>query len=194
MAYNAIMKYNENGFSIVKLIAVVVLILAGAGAVYAMYAWQQTKVSDLNDQVSSLNTKVSSLQAQLGAQCQSTAPQTSLPCPSYGVSSGKKVAAVVYSPTAQQKVTSPLAVIGKIPGNWSFEAQFPVELKDSKGVIVAKGAATVLGNWQTSELVPFSAQLIYSGTPSGTGTLVLKKDNPSGMPQNDDSIVVPVRF
>jgi hypothetical protein len=43
--------------------------------------------------------------------------------------------------------------------------------------------------------VPFSAALGFI-KPSGlnSGFLVFKKDNPSGLPQNDESYKIPVNF
>lgn len=45
----------------------------------------------------------------------------------------------------------------------------------------------------TTDFVPFQATLTFE-TASQNGTLVLEKDNPSGEPQNDASLSVPVRF
>jgi hypothetical protein len=45
----------------------------------------------------------------------------------------------------------------------------------------------------TENFVPFTATLTFSAQPAGSlGKLILKKDNPSGEPQNSYSIVVPV--
>ena len=46
----------------------------------------------------------------------------------------------------------------------------------------------------TEEFVPFEAVLEFddSQIPENKGVLVLKKDNPSGLPENDDALKVPV--
>lgn len=45
----------------------------------------------------------------------------------------------------------------------------------------------------TEEFVPFTATLRFT-SPGGHGTLILRKDNPSGLPEHDDALVIPVRF
>ena len=108
--------------------------------------------------------------------------------------SRKGVTIKVYSPSNGAKVTSPLVIIGEVPGNWSFEASFPVILKDPNGNIIAKAPAQLLGDWMTTKLVPFSLKLPYTASMTGNGSIILQKDNPSGLPQNDDSVMIPVAF
>ena len=87
-----------------------------------------------------------------------------------------------------------MPIVGEIPGNWSFEASFPIKLKDSNGKVLSQTNAHVLGDWTTTNYVIFSAQLTFPSQPSGSGELVLEKDNPSGLAQNDDSVSLPVNF
>ncbi len=92
-------------------------------------------------------------------------------------------------------VSSPWMLSGKARGTWYFEASFPVELRDAGGRIIAQTSAQAQGDWMTSEFVPFSATLEFAKQPTGShGTLVLKKDNPSGDPAHDDSITIPIVF
>ena len=94
-----------------------------------------------------------------------------------------------------QLLSSPLTITGKAKGNWYFEASFPVELKNNANVVIATGVATAQGDWMTTNFVPFTVTLTFPPQPNGsTGTLVLKKDNPSGEPANDDQLVLPVSF
>ncbi len=101
------------------------------------------------------------------------------------------------SPLPNAGVTSPLTITGEARGNWYFEASFPVFLTDWDGKIIAQGIATAEGEWMTTEFVPFKAVLTFSKTDisgqySNRGTLILKKDNPSGLPENDDALEIPV--
>lgn len=89
-------------------------------------------------------------------------------------------------------VTSPLTITGQARG-WYFEASFPVRLLDSAANEIAITPAQAQGDWMTTGFVPFQATLTFE-TASQNGTLVLEKDNPSGEPQNDASLSVPVRF
>ena len=102
---------------------------------------------------------------------------------------------VVDNPITNQLVSDPLTVSGQARGNWFFEASFPLILKDANGVVVAQGIATAQGEWMTTEFVPFSSTLTFIAAPTAeTGELILHKDNPSGMPEYDDKLVVPVKF
>lgn len=98
--------------------------------------------------------------------------------------------------TAQPKISSPLVVRGMVPGNWSFEASFPVQLTDANGTVLAESVAQIEGDWMTEEMVPFTVTLAFQ-RPAGDnpqGYLVLKKDNPSGLTENEDSLSIPVTF
>lgn len=97
--------------------------------------------------------------------------------------------------TDVRTVQSPLVVTGKVPGSWSFEASFPVVLKDAAGRVLAEKPAAIQGDWMTDELVPFTVTLTFSSQVENSfGTLELQRDNPSGLSENDDSVILPIRF
>ncbi len=101
------------------------------------------------------------------------------------------------SPLPHTSVSSPLVVSGEARGPWFFEASFPVVLADWDGKIIAQGIARAQGEWMTEEFVPFEATLTYTlpvDIPYRRGTLILKKDNPSGLPEHDDAFEIPVTF
>ncbi len=100
------------------------------------------------------------------------------------------------SPKPGEAISSTtLTVTGKARGSWYFEASFPVLLKDTAGHIIAQGPAKAQGDWMTTDFVPFSITLTYPIQSSGSaGTVVLKKDNPSGDPAKDDSLEIPITF
>lgn len=101
----------------------------------------------------------------------------------------------VSNPIANTKITSPLIVKGEAKGTWFFEASFPVVLTDWDGKIIAQGIAKAESDWMTTNFVPFTATLTFTKPSYGaTGSLILKKDNPSGLPQNDDSLEITVKF
>lgn len=101
----------------------------------------------------------------------------------------------IDSPRPNAVISSPLSISGTARGNWYFEASFPVELRDEKGNILVQHYAEAQGEWMTTEFVPFKSTLTFTKPASGTkGTLILRKDNPSGLPENDDSLIIPVRF
>lgn len=97
-------------------------------------------------------------------------------------------------PRPGEKITSPLEITGEARGYWFFEASFPFELIDGEGALVAQGVATAGGEWMTEEFVPFTATLTFEKPTTLAGTLILKKDNPSGLPEHDDALIVPIKF
>ena len=103
----------------------------------------------------------------------------------------------IFSPQPNETIQSPLIITGKARGSWFFEASFPVFLTDWDGLIIAQGVAQAKGDWMTTDFVPFEAKLTFTADKkaySNKGTLILKKDNPSGLPKNDDALEIPVLF
>jgi uncharacterized protein YkuJ len=100
----------------------------------------------------------------------------------------------VDNPEANAIVTSPLTISGEARGTWFFEASFPVELRDGGGNVIASGIVQAQTEWMVESFVPFYLQLTFSDPETATGSLALIKDNPSGLPENDDEIIIPVRF
>ncbi len=84
------------------------------------------------------------------------------------------------------------SVIGKARGPWFFEASFPVSVVDTKGVVITQGIARAQGDWMTSDFVPFKADIKVPQSFMGKAFVVLKKDNPSGLPEHDDSLSIPI--
>lgn len=98
----------------------------------------------------------------------------------------------VSQPTPSATVSSNIAVSGQAVGPWYSEAVFPVRLLDKNGTVIATGQAHAQGDWMTTSLVPFTAQLTVPQGYAGPATLVFAKDNPSGLPANDASVTIPI--
>lgn len=101
---------------------------------------------------------------------------------------------VIDVPLPGETVQSPLTVSGKARGNWFFEANIPVVLKDENGNIIAEAGGYAEGDWMTTDFVPFSATLTFTDPGTAYGTLEIRKDNPSGDANRDASHFVPVAF
>lgn len=94
----------------------------------------------------------------------------------------------VQQPKWNSVVASPLSISGEAVGGWYFEASFPIKLLDSNNQVIGQTIAQAQGDWMTTDFVPFTASLTFPTQPTGSqGKLVFEKDNPSGLPQNDDS-------
>lgn len=100
----------------------------------------------------------------------------------------------VDSPQTGQTVSSPLSVSGQARGQWYFEADFPIELVDANEKVLGTGIGHAQSDWMTEEFVPFTSEIEFETPETKTGTLILHKDNPSGLPENDDELKVPVKF
>lgn len=102
---------------------------------------------------------------------------------------------VVASPIKDSEVSSPLRVAGRAKGSWFFEGSFPITLTDAYGNVIGQSHVTAQGEWMTENFVPFIGDLEFSNYIKGSqGTLILQKDNPSGLPEYDDAITIPVTF
>jgi len=96
---------------------------------------------------------------------------------------------------SNDKISSPFTITGEIKGAWFFEGSFPVFLVDWDGKIIAQVLATAKNDWMTENFVPFEAIITFEKPSYGeNGFLIFKKDNPSGLPQNDDAVEIPVIF
>jgi hypothetical protein len=93
------------------------------------------------------------------------------------------------------KISSPLVLTGEARGIWFFEASFPVILTDWDGLIIAQGYAQADTDWMTTDFVPFTSTLTFDKpTYKDNGFLILRKDNPSGLPENDEFVEIPIIF
>ncbi|MCF7845291.1 MAG: Gmad2 immunoglobulin-like domain-containing protein [Candidatus Pacebacteria bacterium] len=102
----------------------------------------------------------------------------------------------LHSVQPDKKIESPLTITGEARGEWFFEAEFPVTLTWD-GEVIAQGIATAEDDWMTSDFVPFESVITFSVSEEMVGeegVLSLHKSNPSGLPENDDVLEVPVIF
>ena len=121
----------------------------------------------------------------------------SAPAPAVGCGSVKNEIEpdiIVSSPQPGQTVKSPLLVEGRAKGNWFFEAVFPIRLLDDKGNELAAGQARATSDWMTENLVPFKGEIVFQAGSVKKGMLVLQNDNPSGIPEKEKQIQIPVNF
>ncbi|MBI4117256.1 MAG: hypothetical protein HY451_01020 [Parcubacteria group bacterium] len=105
---------------------------------------------------------------------------------------GKENLIRVFSPKPNQSIQSPFIIEGEARGTWYFEASFPIKLIDSQGNQIAVAIAQAQSDWMTEDFVPFRTELEFSVPQETPARLVLKKDNPSGLPEFDDQLSFPV--
>ena len=100
---------------------------------------------------------------------------------------------IIVSPLVGSVIKSPVTVRGKARGTWFFEGSLPIEITDSHNNVIAKAPAQAKGEWMTTDYVNFSVTIPFS-TKQPFGFIVIKKDNPSGLPENDAQFKIPVMF
>lgn len=101
---------------------------------------------------------------------------------------------IVDSPKPDEIIKTPFTISGKARGNWFFEASFPIELVKENREKIVTAIAQAQSEWMTSDFVPFKATIEFPVNLTGKGQLILKKDNPSGLPEYDNQIEIPVIF
>lgn len=113
------------------------------------------------------------------------------PCPDVAVASADMR---VIVPRPYDVIKSPIKIQGEAKGMWYSEGSFPVSIVSENGAVLGRGIAEAKGDWMTTEFVPFEATINFIVSSDATGSVVLSKDNPSGLPENDAQILIPIRF
>lgn len=98
----------------------------------------------------------------------------------------------VNAPLPNATVGKTFSVSGNAPGPWYFEATFPIQVRDKDGNLLAATHADAQTDWMTTGLVPFQATVNITDSYKGPATLILLKDNPSGLPENEDALEVSI--
>lgn len=101
---------------------------------------------------------------------------------------------ILFNPRPNDTIKSPLKIEGIARGFWFFEASFPIKIIDEDGKLLGTSIATAKGEWMTEEFVPFYGEVNFSEPSGNIGKLILEKDNPSGLSEYDDSLIIPIIF
>lgn len=97
----------------------------------------------------------------------------------------------VTTPTPDSVTGKEFEVHGVARG-WYFEGSFPIEVLDNNGKTLVIAPAQAQSDWMTSAPVAFIAKIRIPPSYIGKATIVLKKDNPSGLPEHDASMSFPI--
>lgn len=87
-----------------------------------------------------------------------------------------------------------IIIQGEAPGTWFFEANIVVDVEDVWGNKFVTSGGQAQGEWMTVEQVSFKAELKADLPESGEGYIVVRNDNPSGLPKNEKFAKFPVKF
>jgi hypothetical protein len=88
-----------------------------------------------------------------------------------------------------------LTIQGEARGTWFFEGNFAIKLVDMSGNLLIQTSAVAMDDWMTTDWVTFEATLDPFGIGEiNEGKLIFEKANASGLPENDDSFEITVKF
>ena len=105
---------------------------------------------------------------------------------------GNKNDLVSFSVLPNSKVQGVVSYRGIIKGGYFFEANIRVAVADKDGKVIKQSNAMATTDWMTAGPVSFEGNIDFSGLPKGEAYIKIENDNPSGLPQNDKSVSVPV--
>jgi len=91
-----------------------------------------------------------------------------------------------------QEITSPLVIEGKAKGTYFFEGSFPIKILEENGNELATSFVRAQSDWMTEDFVAFKGTITFTTKNKIKGFLVFAKDNPSGLPENDKEVKIPV--
>lgn len=194
----------------IKIIYILIAIGVAAGILSAFYVNQSVTptIPDTPEPVGVMCT-MDAMQCPDGSYVGRTGQDCSFVCPDVPVVpadvqteiDAKADLIVLTNPVPLGIVENGVTIAGQARGTWYFEASFPVVLTNWDGLIIASGVASAQSDWMTTEFVPFTTTLEFvnpyqAGDPDfmKSGSLILQKDNPSGLPEHDNALEIPIRF
>lgn len=97
--------------------------------------------------------------------------------------------------SSNDRVSSNFAIKGEAVGPWYFEGDFPVIVHDSESnKTITTTVAQGQGNTMTESFVRFEANVDIGGFQGEEVVVELKKSNPSGKSENDESKFITLRI
>lgn len=169
------------------LIAALVIFVLGIGIVYISNRKSTTPVTNYEECVEQNNIILESYPPQCRTGDGKSFTQD------IGNELEKTDLITIENPRPNQRIKSPLNITGRARGQWFFEADAPAKLVDKNGNIIAEGHIQAQGEWMTSNFVIYEGKIIFE-TNERSGKLIIEKANPSGLPENADSLEIPVKF
>lgn len=100
---------------------------------------------------------------------------------------------VVLGIRPNQVIKSPLKLSGEARG-WFFEGVFGVKVLDGENKEIGQAQAHATSDWMSNKMVSYNVEINFTKPETPTGNIVFTKDNPSGLPPDNRSMWLPVRF
>jgi len=173
------------------LIFLIIIVVLGATACFIMFKPGEAPITDINNFEECISAGYPVMESY-PRQCKTPDGKT------FTEDIGNEVEKLdlikIDNPRPNQAIESPLFIKGEARGFWFFEASFPVKLFDDNGFLLGVTPAQALGDWMTEDFVAFDATLPFAVPSTPKGRLVLEKDNPSGLPEHADELIIPIHF
>ncbi len=105
---------------------------------------------------------------------------------------GNKDDLISFSILPGATVSGATSYNGVIKGAYFFEANIVINILDANKNILKKSNTMATTDWMTVGPVSFAGSIDFTDLPKGSAYFEIHNDNPSGLPQNDKSILVPI--
>ncbi len=105
---------------------------------------------------------------------------------------GNKDDLVSFSIWPGSKVHSVVSYRGVVKNNYFFEANIRINVLDANKKSILQSNAHSTTDWMTSGPVSFEGNLDFSKLAKGPAFIEIHNDNPSDLPANDKSILIPI--
>jgi hypothetical protein len=91
-----------------------------------------------------------------------------------------------------QEVSGKMTATGILSGGYFFEANVGVRILDANKKVLKNGYGMATADWMTAGPIPFTTTIDFTGLPKGKAYVEIRADNPSGLPEYDMSIFIPI--
>lgn len=105
---------------------------------------------------------------------------------------GNREDLIASSVWAGEELHDLVSFSGSVKGGYFFEANVGINILDANKKVLKSGHATATTDWTTSDPVSFKGDIDLVGLPTGPAYFEIHNDNPSGLPANDKSILIPI--
>ncbi|PIP68757.1 hypothetical protein CO033_01680 [Candidatus Nomurabacteria bacterium CG_4_9_14_0_2_um_filter_32_10] len=105
---------------------------------------------------------------------------------------GNKDDLISFSILPNSKVQGVVSYQGAVKGGYFFEANILINILDANKNVLKTSNAIAMTDWMTIEPVEFEGNIDFTNLPKGLAYIEIHNDNPSGLPENDKSVLIPI--
>jgi len=105
---------------------------------------------------------------------------------------GNKDDLISFSILPNSKVQGVVSYQGAVKGGYFFEVNILINILDANKNVLKTSNAIAMTDWMTIEPVEFEGNIDFTNLPKGLAYIEIHNDNPSGLPENDKSVLIPI--